>query len=651
MFKRQRSLSATLTGYVVVMGIVIIAVAFFLFEYFSKQVLYDIEKEKAKLIAEMFAPQIGINLYLGMDDRVVEALRQLLKQKEIVAVKLYCNGRVCHDLHKSVSAENGIVIETSADIYRPGDKSKIGKLVVDYVSYTYNAMLLRLTKMFAVFLLLLALFYALTVYLIRKRLYPLKELANSLVDYSVKNPVKFKRLSSDREIRQIEEAVEKMQEKIEEYTRKLTHLNENLHIQVEQKTKKLWDQLYSDSLTGLPNRRAMMRDLPRIHGALLAIANIDDFTEINDLYGHHVGDEILKQLGAKLSSMNFDALYRASGDEFVFIVKKKFTPKSALELLKRIREEIENTSFLFEENRIDLRISIGASIEYMPTIEQADMALKEARKQRVPIMLFSQNWQMKKRYKENIQWVSEIKSALEDGRIEAYGQPLYDIRHHHVKGYEVLMRLIKKDGTVVSPFHFLSLAQKTHYYPKMTRHIVEQSCIYFENRKEFTFSVNLSVEDILNAETVEFIKERVEKHHVANRIIFELLESENIENYPEVAIFIEDMKHFGCKIAIDDFGTGYSNFSYLTSLDVDYIKIDGSLIKNVHKDKNLEIIAETIIDFAQRLNIKTVAEFVCDEAVYEKVCQMGVDIAQGYYIDEPRPLRELEEAQKSLRDL
>jgi len=128
---------------------------------------------------------------------------------------------------------------------------------------------------------------------------------------------------------------------------------------------------------------------------------------------------------------------------------------------------------------------------------------------------------------------------------------------------------------------------------------------------------------------------------VVDRVVFELLESENIELYPEAEAFVEEMKELGCQIAIDDFGTGYSNFSYLVNLKVDYIKIDGSLIKNIHTDKNTQIVVETIISFAKKLGVKTVSEFVSNDVIFETVEKLGVDIVQGYYIDEPKPIERI----------
>ncbi len=149
------------------------------------------------------------------------------------------------------------------------------------------------------------------------------------------------------------------------------------------------------------------------------------------------------------------------------------------------------------------------------------------------------------------------------------------------------------------------------------------------------FSINLSIEDIMDESTSKFILDLLRTSGIANRVIFELLESEGIESFEVVNSFIQDIKATGAMVAIDDFGSGYSNFVYLSELKVDIIKIDGSLIKNIDKDTQAQIIVETIIKFANQLKIKTVAEFVHSESVQKKVTEMGIDYIQGYHIGKP----------------
>lgn len=165
--------------------------------------------------------------------------------------------------------------------------------------------------------------------------------------------------------------------------------------------------------------------------------------------------------------------------------------------------------------------------------------------------------------------------------------------------------------------------------------MIEKSCQYFEYL-DCDFSINLSVEDILDHEIVAFILYNIKKYNVSNKIVFELLETEGIENYEEISLFINEMKYMGCRIAIDDFGSGYSNFEYILQLNVDYIKIDGSLIRNLDIDTNAQVVVETIVDFAKKLNITVVAEYVHNEAIYEKVKELNIDRSQGFFLAEPK---------------
>ena len=644
--EKSYSLSTKIIFYVLFVALVVLLSMFFIFENIGKKTLQDVEKEKAELIAKMFAPQIGINLYLGFDDKVESALKQIMSEKDILAVYLKKDGEVLKRLkrHPYNLNDNSETFRVETAVMEPGGSKQIATLELYYSSLHYKEMVDKMTKLLLLFFSIATLLFIALAYQIRKRLIPLKKVAGALAEYDVSGgQLRLDCESDDEEIKLIIRAVEKMQDNVNAYAELQENMKQILSQKVEEKTAQLWSQLYTDQLTGLPNRRALMDDLSKESEALVAIVNIDDFTEINDLYGHRAGDIILKNFADTLHDLGMDRAYRVSGDEFVLIKKGKFHLDEAKELLKGVRGKIERTHFYYEENRVDIRVTIGATIEEAPMIEQADMALKEARKLRKPVMIFSSEWNLESRYRENIYWIREIKSALSQDRIVPYCQPLLDLATGKIKGYEVLMRLIKEDGEVVSPFKFLPLAQRSHQYQYMTMRMVDKSCAFFKEKKGATFSINLSVEDILNHETVVYIKERITSYGVAHRVVFELLESENIEVFPEVERFVTEMKELGCQIAIDDFGTGYSNFSYLIRLKADYIKIDGSLIRNIHNDKNAQVIVEAIVDFAKKLGIRTVAEFVSNEMIYEKVKEMGIDVAQGYYISEPIPIDKIED--------
>jgi EAL domain-containing protein (putative c-di-GMP-specific phosphodiesterase class I) len=187
----------------------------------------------------------------------------------------------------------------------------------------------------------------------------------------------------------------------------------------------------------------------------------------------------------------------------------------------------------------------------------------------------------------------------------------------------------------VPPIRFLEIAIKSKLYPEITKSIVRKSFEFFRE-KDYEFSINISIHDIENRKTLQFILEQIINFPNPKNITFEILESDRVENYEKLNKFIKEIKSHGCKIAIDDFGSGYSNFSHILELNVNYLKIDSSLVRFITKDQNSRVIVKTIVNFALNLNLKTIAEFVEDKKSMELLEQMGVDFVQGYYIGRPQ---------------
>nr|WP_267905531.1 EAL domain-containing protein [Nitrosophilus alvini] len=235
-----------------------------------------------------------------------------------------------------------------------------------------------------------------------------------------------------------------------------------------------------------------------------------------------------------------------------------------------------------------------------------------------------------------MEWVKKIKKAINYDRVVPYFQPIFDNRTGSAVSFECLMRMTDENYDLYLPGDFLEIAKKSRLYSELTKKMVTKCCEHFQNI-DCKFSINLSVDDILNEEVVWYIKDEIKKYKVEDKIVFEIVESEGIEEYEEIAKFISDMKKMGCKIAVDDFGTGYSNFEHLLKLQIDYIKIDASLIKNLEHDKNAEIIVKTIVDFANRLGIGTVAEFVSSDKILAKVKKLGIGYSQGFFLGKPAP--------------
>ena len=224
--------------------------------------------------------------------------------------------------------------------------------------------------------------------------------------------------------------------------------------------------------------------------------------------------------------------------------------------------------------------------------------------------------------------------VLEDLKIISYFQPIVCNKTQEIVKYESLVRLIDEDNNVISPFSFLDIAKKVKFYAQLEKTVIRKA---FSKAKEsgVCISINLAIEDILNENLIKFIEKELVDKNIAHLITFELLENESITDYDKAIDFINMVQKLGSSIAIDDFGSGYSNFEYLLRLKPDYIKIDGSCIKNIHNDKNSLLITKTINDFAHNLGIKTIAEFVHNKEVFDVLKGLGIDEYQGHYFSEP----------------
>ncbi len=397
-------------------------------------------------------------------------------------------------------------------------------------------------------------------------------------------------------------------------------------------------KLFTNALTGLPNRYKLSSDLKEVKNAKLAILNIDSFKIINEFYGNQVGDCALIEIGDRLLAIftpNGYAAYKLSADEYGILCEN-----SADNFERDILDGVSlmcSKSVKCGDIEMALSLSIGIAAGDEALLEKASMALGFAKKNRKQFAVYDESMLISKNYEKNLSMSKTLRDAIEGDWLTPYFQPIVDVKTGEIKKYESLIRIVKPDGDELSPFMFLDVAKATRLYPHITRAVILKSFEIFKNRKEF-FSINLSIEDILDSETSSFVINTLANYNLGNRVIFEILESEGIENYEEAAKFLYNVKNMGAKIAIDDFGSGYSNFEHLARLNVDIIKIDGSLIKNIDVNKNAEIITQTIVSFAQKLNIESVAEFVHSKEVYDKIKEIGVDYAQGYYFGKPSPM-------------
>lgn len=396
----------------------------------------------------------------------------------------------------------------------------------------------------------------------------------------------------------------------------------------------------NDQLTGLKNRIKYEKEIDSKKNPSLILFDIDKFKNINDYFGSEIGDEILKSFADELRKfakiVHYDLeIYRFGGDEFG-LVAQNIEPEDAKILANEFIKQIES-KVLLKSEEIDISVDVSAGISNStPYLENSDIALKEAKHDLKGKIAFFKD-EYNKQIEDNLKKANEIKQALLKDGIVPYLQGIFD-RNKNIYKYEVLCR-IKVGNEIKSIFPYLDIVKENKMYHKVTLKILEKSLEYLK-KYNLNLSINLSLEDILDNDIKNFIFENFTSEDIARRVTFEILESE-IGSYEQIDQFIKLLKEKGVSFAIDDFGSGYSNFERVVRLNVDYIKIDGSIIKNIDNDRVSLSVLKTIVNFAKDNNLKTVAEFIHNEKVFEIARENGVEYFQGFYLQEPKPIEEI----------
>jgi len=434
-------------------------------------------------------------------------------------------------------------------------------------------------------------------------------------------------------------------------SKELQELNETLEEKVEEKTKELRYRYYHNQLTGLKNTNALLEDLKRQKVFALAIIEIDSFISFNEIYGLNASDDIIYQFAKYLYSLiqgtsNYE-LYHLENNRFAvkLISTTQNSFKKFLRKIKYIQRQIKvhDIKILDQKERVKLDTTIGVSTNYSHPIQTALIALSHAKHHKKSYAVFSMEMDYSSVSKDILHWKNEIENALQKNNIIPVFQPIVN-KDAKIQKYEILMRLKRYENSqekLISPFFFLETAIKTKLYPDLTKIMIVKSFKVIAKHKE-KFSFNLSFEDINNKVIMKFLKNHIKKLNVGNRLILEIVESENVKDYEMVKNFIKEFKELGVEIAIDDFGAGFSNYMHILELEPDYLKIDGSLIKNIDTSKKSYLFVKSIANLCKSLGIKTIAEFIHKKEVFEVCKSLGIDQYQGFYFSEPIKEEQLE---------
>ncbi|MDN5076490.1 EAL domain-containing response regulator, partial [Aliarcobacter butzleri] len=353
-------------------------------------------------------------------------------------------------------------------------------------------------------------------------------------------------------------------------------------------------ELFVDKLTNLPNRNKLKKDLNQTDDVLMAFFDIDGFLTLNDLFGEEIGDGILVELSYKLKEhfpANEYSVYKLDVDKFVVVAVN--SGKSVEEFYKYTKSfinKIENQSFLVNENEIDINLTVGVShANGALAYKYAQRTITYARTKLRKIMIYNDSFNIHQSFENNIKWLKQLKNGFKENKFQAYFQPIVDTQTKEIYKYEALIRYIDENGNEVGPYNFLDIAKKTKQYPNIIK-VILKDALKLIKEKNKKVSINISYADISNKNTTKYIYDFLTAQSIEHTklLSFEILESEEIVDFEEVSRFISEVKKFECLVGIDDFGAGYSNFHLLSKLKISFIKIDGSLIQNIHNSKDLE---------------------------------------------------------------
>ena len=448
--------------------------------------------------------------------------------------------------------------------------------------------------------------------------------------------------------------------------------------------QKLSHQASHDALTGLVNRREFESRLKRVLDTTrssatehaLCYLDLDQFKIINDTCGHLAGDELLRQITTELKRCirKRDTLARLGGDEFG-VLMEHCSLQQARRVAESLRAVVEDFRFRWEDKAFSLGVSVGLvpiSIDsdslssVLRAADAACYAAKDEGRNRVHVYR-PDDAQISRRFGE-MQWIARLTRAMEQDRLALYWQRIVPVdanapvqtplplmppdssppRPKEPAGerYELLLRLIDEDGRVVLPRAYLPAAERYNVAARLDRWVVRNAFEWLQKNPEFVArlglcSINLSGQTLGDDEFPQYVIDRFRATNTpAAKICFEISESSATANLTGATRAVRTLKEWGCRFALDDFGSGLSSFAYLKSLDVDYLKIDGMFVKDIVDDPIDLAMVRSINDICHVMGKQTIAEFVENDAILRVLSEIGVDYAQGFGIDEPKPIGE-----------
>lgn len=449
---------------------------------------------------------------------------------------------------------------------------------------------------------------------------------------------------------------------------KLNVVDQSMYHTLEHVQKTLSFARNHDTLTKLINKetfidqmgRALRHSQRKRSSHAVLYLNIDQFHLVNDIYDRVVGDQVLLEFAKLLSQLHGkkSSSARMHDDEFAILLLDR-SLEQAMEMAEKIRNDIATSSMDIEGESVSFTVSIGVAeiVEYGPAVEEtldsARAAMRHAKLEgRNKVVQYAEDQSREVEYKHERDAIREdLENALATERFVLRAQPIVqtsvsdsDDKSLH---YELLLGLSNKDGSLSSPQEFIQSAERYGFMPLVDRWVVREAFAWISELMDKqkvvpNLAINLSGSSVTDDSFLEYLLEQISEFGVGtSRLCFEITETGTISNLVKAADFVRAFRNIGCKFSIDDFGTGLASHNYLRELPVDYVKIDGSFVTGIHRNRSDYAMARSINDLAHFLGQETIAESVEHEEIVVKLEEIGVDYLQGWGVGKPKPLTEV----------
>ena len=425
----------------------------------------------------------------------------------------------------------------------------------------------------------------------------------------------------------------------------------------------LHDMALTDPLTQLPNRLHFEHRLENMFESAcannethaLCYLDLDQFKIVNDSCGHAAGDLLLQQLAGVFREYirSVDLFARIGGDEFALLLEH-CSPSDSLRIANQLRKAVKDFQFFWRERCFSVGVSIGVvpirsnSGSSSRIMSLADASCYIAKQQgRNRVHLYSESDAQVEAYDSDIRWAARLQQALSEDSFQLFCQPVLGCarRQQHAEFLEILVWLRTDTNELIAPGQFLPAAERYNLVSIIDRWVLEKALSWLQENPCLDtgtcYSFNLSGYSLADDDFLNFVIDRIDSSGINPELLaFEITESGAAINFTKTLKFISTLKGMGCRFILDDFGTGLSSFTYLQSLNVDYLKIDGHIVNQIlRSDVDLHVL-DAIVQIGRSLHITTIAECVESELIFRKLQSLGVDQAQGYYLQEPVPLGE-----------